>query len=162
MERVSKMEFLQNWMVHKNYSHNANLDECLSDWMEFYYVTIVDSNGNTKDVVLERSDCIKHKTIRTHNDHNVPPNITVLKLHVRNKYRENCRRRLLIWQLVHVHCDGQSCKGYMQGILLDTSGEIYHLQIFLTLAFRCVFRPKSKGYIFLNVPLLISWSIRCT
>jgi len=54
--------------------------------MEFYYVTIVDSNGNTKDVVLERSDCIKHKTIRTHNDHNVPPNITDLKLHVRNKY----------------------------------------------------------------------------
>ena len=64
------------------------MDEYVSNRLKFYFVTKVGSNGNTNDSVLERSDSIKHNTIRTNGVKNVPPKdfaITDLKLHVRNE-----------------------------------------------------------------------------
>ena len=65
-------------------------------------MTKVGANGNTQDVILERSDSIKDKKNRTRDDKNVSPRdltITNLKLHVRNEYgytvEDNCS------------CDGQ-------------------------------------------------------
>ena len=69
----------------------CNLDKYVSDRLEFYYVTKVGSNRNTKDVVLERSDSMKDKKIRTHDDKSVPARdliLTDLKLHVRNEYMD--------------------------------------------------------------------------
>lgn len=78
-------------------SYSYALDDSIMDRMELYYTTKIGSNGNTKNVALDRDTMILEYKIRTHDDKNVPHrtiNISDLQLQVRkcvgDFYEEDC------------------------------------------------------------------------
>ena len=64
------------------------LDECITECLEFYYSTKIGNNGNTKDVQLEDNCLFKNEKIRINDDKNVPPRyvkMSDIKLRVRKE-----------------------------------------------------------------------------
>ena len=65
-----------------------DLNEVITDCLEFFFTTKVGANGNTKDVPLEDDCLFKNKQIQTENDKNIPARTVLLsdiKLHVRKE-----------------------------------------------------------------------------
>ena len=68
-------------------SATYNLDDDIIDRIEVFYVTKIGENGNTKKVIIERTDDIQNNKIRDYDNKNSPDrSVTIadLKLQVRN------------------------------------------------------------------------------